>query len=110
MEKRWSDRRELRLDVDVIRQGETVFTCLSRDVGLGGAFIMLSARDRVDKDAEVELTFHLIVTQEKIKHTLRARVVRVADDGVGLKFHEFDTSVFRSLQQIMTYNGDERVH
>jgi len=110
MEKRWSDRRELRLDVDVIRQGETVFTCLSRDVGLGGVFITLAPKHNVNYNAEVELTFHLIVTHEKRKHTLRARVVRIADDGVGLKFHEFDTSVFRSLQEIMSYNGIEKFH
>ena len=41
MENRWSDRRELRLDVDVFRNGEKLCSCQSRDVGLGGAFLDL---------------------------------------------------------------------
>jgi len=39
MENRWSDRRELQLDVDIFRDGAKVCSCQSRDVGLGGAFL-----------------------------------------------------------------------
>ncbi|NOZ52342.1 MAG: PilZ domain-containing protein [Gammaproteobacteria bacterium] len=110
MENRWSDRRELRLDVDVIRQGEKIFSCLSHDVGLGGAFINFATSRHVDKNAEVELVFHLMGNHQEVKHSLRARVVRITDNGIGLKFHEFDTCVFRSLQEIMSYKGVEKLH
>lgn len=110
MENRWSDRRELRLDVDVFRNGEKICSCQSRDVGLGGAFLDMQQAHSMGQDDSVELVFHLLSGQAPIKHSLRARVVRIAKDGVGLKFHEFDTSVFRSLQEIMSYKGSDQVH
>lgn len=109
MEHRWSDRRELRLTVDVLRQGEMLFSCESRDVGLGGTFLDLGPKQSMDPDMDVELIFHLLTGQREVKHALRARVVRVSDHGAGLRFHEFDTSVFRSLQEIMSYKGLEQV-
>ena len=54
---------------------------------------------------DVELIFHLLSGPREVKHSLRARVVRIGDGGAGLRFHEFDTSVFRSLQEIMSYKG-----
>jgi len=110
MENRWSDRRELRLDVDVFRNGEKICTCQSRDVGLGGAFLDVNPANTMGQDDSVELVFHLMSGQTPIKHSLHARVVRIANDGVGLKFHEFDTGVFRSLQEIMSYKILEQVH
>ena len=103
MENRWSDRRELQLDVDVFRDGAKVCTCQSRDVGLGGAFLDLKSSHSLDEDQNIELVFHLISGQSPIKHNLHARVVRITSEGVGLKFHDFDTGVFRSLQEIMSY-------
>ncbi|MCI0507633.1 MAG: PilZ domain-containing protein [Gammaproteobacteria bacterium] len=110
MENRWSDRRELRLDVDVFRNGEKQCSCRSRDVGLGGAFLDLEPAHSMGQDDTVELVFHLFTGEREVKHSLRARIVRITQEGVGLKFHEFDTSVFRSLQEIMSYKNLEKVH
>lgn len=107
MENRWSDRRELQLDVDVFRDGAKLCTCQSRDVGLGGAFLDMQLGDSLAEDENLELVFHLMSEQNPIKHNLHAKVVRVTNDGVGLKFHDFDTSVFRSLQEIMSYKTPE---
>ncbi|WP_455201173.1 PilZ domain-containing protein [Kaarinaea lacus] len=110
MENRWSDRRELRLDVDVFRDGEKVCTCQSRDVGLGGAFLDLELAHSIGQDDNVELVFHLPSGQRLVKHNLHAKIVRVTNEGIGLKFHEFDTGVFRSLQEIMSYKNLDQVH
>jgi hypothetical protein len=112
MENRWSDRRDLCLGVDIIQQGKKLATCTSRDVGLGGTYIGVDddTKQRLHLDADVELVFHLLDDQQETKHTLYARIVRVDTGGIGLKFHEFDTGVFRSLQEIMSYHGVERVH
>ncbi|HEY5603737.1 MAG TPA: PilZ domain-containing protein [Gammaproteobacteria bacterium] len=112
MENRWSDRRELRLDVDVFRNGEKLCSCQSRDVGLGGVFLNLQPAHPIGQDDTVELVFHLLSGDRPVKHSLRARIVRVTHEGVGLKFHEFDTGVFRSLQEIMGYKslGQGQVH
>ena len=110
MENRWSDRRELQLEVEVFRDGAKICSCQSRDVGLGGAFLDLKSGESLNQDENIDLVFHLLSDHSPIKHNLHARVVRIADDGVGLKFHDFDTGVFRSLQQIMTYKEAEAVH
>lgn len=112
MENRWSDRRDLALGVDVVQHGEKLLTCHSRDVGLGGTCLDVSeeARTRLKKDTDVELVFHLQEGQQETKHTLHARVVRIDSHGIGLKFNEFDTGVFRSLQEIMGYHGTDKIH
>jgi hypothetical protein len=110
MENRWSDRRQLRLNVDVFRDGQKVCTCQSRDVGLGGAFLDMNETAAMTPEDNIELVVHLLSGQTPIKHSLPARIVRVTDEGVGLKFHEFDTSVFRSLQEIMSYKQLDQTH
>ncbi len=105
MENRWSDRRELQLDVEVFRDGTKVCSCQSRDVGLGGAFLDLDSSHSLGEDENIELVFHLVTSQSPIKHNLHAKVVRITEEGVGLKFHDFDTGVFRSLQEIMSYKS-----
>jgi hypothetical protein len=52
---------------------------------------------------DVELVFRLNAEGQNTRHKINARVTRVADNGVGLKFCDFDTGVFRSLQEIMAY-------
>jgi len=103
MEKRWSERKELNVGVDVYRQGSLLCSCVSHDIGLGGAFLSnINAAD-VQKDTDVELIFQLVDEGHNTRHKINARVARVSPDGVGLKFCDFDTGVFRSLQEIMAY-------
>jgi hypothetical protein len=115
MENRWSDRRELRLDVEVFREGTKICSCQSKDIGLGGAFLDFESAQSLPQDAfgvdsNIDIVFHLISEQAPIKHNLHARIVRITENGIGLKFHEFDTGVFRSLQEIMSYKALEEVH
>jgi hypothetical protein len=110
MENRWSDRRDLFLGVDVNFGSDKFVVCKSRDVGLGGVFLNVNSTDEFRLDSSVELVFHLFDGSQETKYVLRARVVRIARDGIGLKFHDFDTSVFRALQQLMCYRGIEAVH
>jgi len=110
MENRWSDRRELRLIVDLFADGGHKVSCLSHNIGLGGAFLSMESTENLSKDAGVTLEFHLMEDAEKSTHTLNARVVRICDRGVGLKFNEFDTGVFRTLQKLMTCKENYVVH
>jgi hypothetical protein len=110
MENRWSGRRQLRLNVDVFRNGQKVCSCTSRDVGLGGAFLDMEQTHAMTQDDNIELVVHLLSGQTPIKHSLPARIVRVTGEGVGLKFQAFDTSVFRSLQEIMSYRQPDQIH
>jgi hypothetical protein len=111
MDNRWSDRKDLDISVDIYQHGDKLATGRSRDVGLGGAYLdSVQVKNNLHIDNQVELIFHLIEGTNEVKYALHARVVRIDDDGIGLKFHDFDTSVFRSLQQIMAYKAAEAVH
>ena len=103
MEKRWSERKQLRVGVDVYRQGELLGSCFAHDIGLGGTFLNVDTSFNMTRDVDVELVFRLNADGQNTRHKINARVTRVADDGVGLKFCDFDTGVFRSLQEIMAY-------
>lgn len=110
MENRWSDRRDLQLGVDIYRGGDRVVSCLSKNIGLGGTFLEVAATHNIARDADVELVFHLDDGFKETKYFIHAKVVRLAGDGLGLKFHDFDTSVFRSLQELINYKGKQAIH
>jgi hypothetical protein len=104
MEKRWSERKSLQVNVDVYQQGELLGSCMSTDIGLGGAFLTKECScPKQPSEASVELVFSLISKGQSTRHKINARVARVTEDGFGLKFCDFDTGVFRSLQEIMSY-------
>lgn len=103
MEKRWSERKSLRVGVDVYREGEFLASCFSSDIGLGGAFLAVEDGFSMPKNEGIELVFRLAAEGQNTKHKINARVARVSEAGIGLKFCDFDTGVFRSLQEIMSY-------
>lgn len=102
VEQRWSQRRSVALGVDIYRNEALLNKCQSRDVGLGGVFLDLE-QGSLQQHQDVELFFTLGENSET-RHKLKARVVRVSDDGVGLMFRDFDTGSFRALQEIMRYS------
>lgn len=103
MEKRWSERKSLRVEVDVYQQGELLGSCVSSDIGLGGTFLTRECTFSMPDSEGVELVFLLSDEGQHTRHKINARVARIAEDGFGLKFCDFDTGVFRSLQEIMAY-------
>lgn len=104
MEKRWSERKELEVNVDVYQRGALLGSCHSFDIGLGGTFLSTDEALSIHKDEDVDLIFRLLTDGQGTKHSVHARVTRVTASGVGFKFCNFDTGVFRSLQEIMSYN------
>jgi len=102
IEQRWSQRRSASLDVDVVKDSSLLARCRARDVSLGGVFLEID-ENIIDKCQDVELIFTL-AKSEAAQHKLKARTVRVAADGIGLMFKDFDTNSFRALQEIMRYS------
>jgi len=106
MENRWSDRRQLRLLVDVLRSGDNLFSCSSENIGLGGTclqFPPLESANLLQKDQEVELIFHVPQGDRETKYSLVSKVVWQQQGNIGLKFQDYNTSVFRSLQELINY-------
>jgi len=104
IEQRWSQRRTVSLDVDVFNGENLVANCRTRDVGLGGVFLEV-ADATLDTDDEVDLFFTLGGKKQVFRYKLKAKVVRMMSEGVGLMFKDFDTNSFRSLQEIMRYSA-----
>ena len=120
MEQRWSPRTNVNIDVDLQINGEEISGCKTRDIGMGGVFVEVHSPLPND-DKDVELTFNLMsgMSDDELLsqagksdnlHILKATVVRVTEDGVGLMFRDFDASAFRSLQQLLHYVQNEVIH
>jgi len=110
MENRWSDRRELCLVVDLFFDNGQRLPCQSKDIGLGGTFLSIDSTAGLSKDTSVKLVFYLMEGPEKTSHALDARVVRTCSSGVGLRFKEFETGVFRTLKKVMTCKESYIIH
>ena len=102
IERRWAKRTPVSLDVEVICQGKGAAACKALDIGLGGVFLEMG-RDEVLPDSNVELMFLLGASSQRIKHKIKARVVRTSAQGMGLMFRDFDATAFRSLQEVLRY-------
>lgn len=103
MERRWTARAQLRLPVEMNHAGTHTEGCVTHDVGLGGVFLKIPPHVKIFNESHVELTFKLGETSQVTKHRIKARVVRVSDEGAGMMFRDFDASAFRSLQEILRH-------
>ncbi len=99
MERRWTTRTRLGIDVQVAYDGGELKGCRTRDIGLGGVYV--TSADPLPVGQFVELTFDVPVGGEDEQPRIRAKVVRSANEGMGLMFRDFDATAFRSLQRVM---------
>ncbi len=101
IEKRWSSRQPLQLEVNLEYGGSQV-NGRTLDIGLGGAFVQTDIY-HFEQDRDVVLRFDSSKDADVASTDLNARVVRVADQGVGLMFQNFDADAYRSLKTVMSY-------
>lgn len=101
-ERRWTVRTPVNLDVEVLNQDGELAVCKALDIGLGGVFLKIN-RGEIFPDSSVELIFLLGTSAHRIKHKIKARVVRMSEQGMGLMFRDFDATAFRSLQEVLRY-------
>jgi hypothetical protein len=99
-ESRWSQRRAAALPVELVVGGARWADAKTRDVGLGGVFIEIAGNQPV-LGSDIDIFFLLQQAGNPARYRLRARVVRKADDGIGVMFRDFDTHAFRTLQEVM---------
>lgn len=102
IERRWTTRTPINLDVEVLGHGAGMAACKALDIGLGGVFLKINP-DELLLDSNVELFFLLGVGESRIKHKIKANVVRATPHGLGLMFKDFDATTFRSLQEVLGY-------
>jgi hypothetical protein len=98
MEKRWSMRKPITLDV-VLHHGTVgVMKCKTRDISLEGMFIETD-RPLLPIDDPIHLDFILQNDNNKLHH-IRAKVVRTSDTGMGVMFREFNPRVSQFLRDV----------
>ena len=99
MERRWTARLGISLDVDLRFQEHELLDCKARDISFGGVFLEMS-QFKPPVDSHVEMVFKVTERGELTQQTLPGKVVRVMKDGVGVMFYDFDADAFRSLRSI----------
>lgn len=103
VEHRWSQRRSVSVPVEVFDHGNLVASCISRDIGLGGVFL-ISEVQPLQFDHDIDL-FFCLGDENPTKHKLKAKLVRNNNQGAGFMFKDFDTNAFRALQEIMRFSS-----
>lgn len=108
IERRWTSRAPVNLDVEVLcHHGAGMAACKALDIGLGGVFLKINP-DEILPDSNVELFFLLGEGESRIKHKIKAKIVRTTMHGLGLMFRDFDATAFRSLQEVLHYYKDTK--
>ena len=103
-EKRSCIRKPLDLYVDIYLLDEHLCRTQTRDISLDGAFIENCATE-LSPNERLELHIHAN-DEEQAPLNLQATVVRLPDDGVGVKFDYGNLEYRRLLDIISTYATD----
>lgn len=96
-DRRWSPRREMKLEVLVFHRGTALALGHTRDVGLEGMYLEASCPE-ISRHSLVEVEFTLPDDADGNRHRIPALVVRISKDGFGLMFISFDRRVFYWFQ------------
>src|SRR5690606_23199640 len=100
MERRWGARKAVEVDVVVDNQP----ACLRRgtigDVSIGGVFVRMEP-DGLTPESIIELVLLLQQDDGMKVYRMPAVVARVAPDGAGLRFDQYDVGTFRTLVMLL---------
>lgn len=97
MEKRWSLRKPIKLDVVLHHDIAGKIKCITRDISLEGMFIETDYK-MLPIDDLVYLDFILQNDNNTKLHHIRGKVVRTTDTGMGVMFREFNPSISHFLR------------
>jgi len=97
LERRWSIRKPIVMQVVIYQKGLPVAATMSRNVGLEGMYVETSWHP-FSKESLIEVEFVIADTSARRRHRLPALVLHVAKRGFGLTFNIFDQTLFRALE------------
>ena len=104
IDRRWSSRKPLRLDVLVYRDRVPVAVGTTRNIGLEGMFLE-TGRQRFSNQTLLEVAFPVKVDREEQRFRVPAVVVNASTAGMGLTFTAFDQKLFRALERLLYRAG-----
>lgn len=100
MDRRWSMRKAIVVDVSIRRDGATAGFGRCRNIGLEGMFVETDCQ-LLSRGMALELEFELEDGGIGRRHCVPAVAVRVSEQGVGAMFLSFHATLFRSLQRLL---------
>lgn len=106
MEKRWTVRTAVRLNVDLHYRDLEVVNCRARDISLSGAYIEVEEL-QPSVDLPLELIFKFGEVGHYTKYRVPAKVMRSDGAGVGVMFKDIETASFRALREVLKHKDDE---
>ena len=105
LERRWSIRKPIVMQVVIYDKGLPVAAAMSRNVGLEGMYVETNWH-LFSKGSLIEAEFIIADTPGGQRHRLPAVVLHVSRRGFGLTFDIFDQILFRALEAKLYGLGD----
>jgi len=105
-ERRWSRRLPRDLEVVVLAPGSRPLYAHTRDISLGGLFLI--APSTLSLETGVSVGFGFAVPGGRADFRMHASVVRKDHQGFALAFECFDIETVKDLRSAL-YRADERV-
>ncbi|MFZ5764979.1 MAG: PilZ domain-containing protein [Thermodesulfobacteriota bacterium] len=105
MERRKNTRVDFHATADVLVGGREFRGLAIRDLGLRGVYLLGLEGCRIGDPCQVRL--FLSGTSSEVLLSMQGRIMRIEDDGAGLRFDELDLDTFTHLKNIVYYNADD---
>ena len=103
--RRENTRVEFKTTIDLDFYGTTFTDCETSDLSLHGVFV--SGVEGKSVGDKCNLTLHLAGATSDTILRIKGEVVRIEENGIGLKFFEIDLDSFYHLKNILYYNSGD---
>ena len=100
MEHRWNHRHPLDMRLSLLVPGTGIVPARTRDISRGGVNVH-SPGGVLRRNIPVSVILHLRDGAALVRHSLRALVVRVHEEGAGLMFVDMDGETFRVVGKLL---------
>jgi len=104
-ERRKNTRVPFQTTADVVFQGQQYSHCATENLSIKGVSVLGISGHGVGETCDLSLA--LSGTTSQLRLTMKAEVVRLEADRIGLHFLEIDLDSFYHLKNIVYYNAED---
>ena len=105
-ERRWAQRSEMTLRVNLYRDGDLMRHTLATNFSLNGLFLRCHQVDmKVGDQFSLAVSDCLDGTEKW--YPMQVKVARVADSGIGMSFYHHDAHLFSCVNKLMHKHGEQ---
>lgn len=99
-ERRWSARKPISMNVAIYYDRLGLLPCKTRDMSVEGMFIT-TGRVTLAIGSQVDAVFTMRHRNPREQLRLPARIVRVNEEGAGLRFRKYDYGTYQHLRRML---------